>query len=283
MRVRRRIVVGETCLDVCTEESFADEVPDLISEARGMIEEKIGRCPGFGTSLVPVEASASDPPLVRRMCKAGADAGVGPMASVAGAVALYVVEGLVADGCTYAVADNGGDIALFSEEEVIIGLYTGKKDTSSFGFRIPCTDGVLGICSSSASIGPSLSFGDSDIATVVSRDPVLADACATRLGNEIKGEGDLSRAAETVCVIPGVDGCLAVSGGAVCTCGDVPEIVFTGRRGSVWTSAPCPFPQGGCPDIARISPPYVRQGCTMCGEILPIFRNAYKGYQYRHL
>ena len=134
MRVRRRIVVGETCLDVCTEESFADEVPDLISEARGMIEEKIGRCPGFGTSLVPVEASASDPPLVRRMCKAGADAGVGPMASVAGAVALYVVEGLVADGCTYAVADNGGDIALFSEEEVIIGLYTGKKDTSSWGY-----------------------------------------------------------------------------------------------------------------------------------------------------
>ena len=88
----------------------------------------------------------------------------------------------------------------------------------------------MGICSSSGTVGPSLSFGKSDIATVISGDPVLSDACATRLGNEIAAQGDLAPAAESVCMIQGVAGCFAAIGDAVCTCGDVPDVIVTGPR-----------------------------------------------------
>lgn len=233
MRVRERFVVGETCMDVLLDEACVGPVPDLICEARRIVEDKIGRSPEFGSSLSPLKADGSDHSLIGRMCRAAEMAGVGPMASVAGAVASYVIEGLIARGCDYAVIDNGGDLAIFSDEEVTVGLYTGRYSTSRFGLRIPRTDGIMGICSSSGVVGPSLSFGRSDIATVISGDPVLSDACATRLGNEIAEEGDLAPAAESVCGIRGVRGCLAAVGESVCTCGDVPEIVIVGSSRSV--------------------------------------------------
>lgn len=280
MRLRRRIVVGETCMDVLLDEGCVGPVPDLVCEARRIVEDKIDRSPEFRSSLSPLKAGGSDHRLIGRMCRAAETAGVGPMASVAGAVASYVIEGLIARGCDYAVVDNGGDLAIFSDEELTVGLYTGRLSTSRFGLRIPRTDGIMGICSSSGVVGPSLSFGRSDIATVISGDPVLSDACATRLGNEIATEGDLAPAAESVCRIRGVAGCLAAIGESVCTCGDVPEVVIASLRR---LASPSSFPSA----VESMFPVpwvglYAQYKCG-CPHICPaIFRNAYMGYHYRH-
>jgi ApbE superfamily uncharacterized protein (UPF0280 family) len=70
----------------------------------------------------------------------------------------------------------------------------------------------MAVCTSSGTVGPSLSFGKADAAVVVSYDACLADACATRLGNEIKSARDIEKALELIYNIKGVIGALAVAG-----------------------------------------------------------------------
>lgn len=219
----RRIVVGETCIDAQADEAFLDLIPGLIRDAREQIGSAIDGDPSFLTSLTPLDPPDGATPLISRMCSASSAAGVGPMAAVAGAVASHVLEGLIDEGCGYAMIDNGGDIAAVSDRPFTVGLFTGDASTSGLLLRFGPTDGIMGICSSSSMVGPSLSFGNCDIATVVCRDPILADACATALGNSIKGPDDLPKETERICGIPGVTGCLAVVGGAVAICGDIPE------------------------------------------------------------
>ncbi|MCD4669944.1 MAG: UPF0280 family protein, partial [Actinomycetia bacterium] len=55
--------------------------------------------------------------------------------------------------------------------------------------RTPC-----GICSSSGSMGHSLSLGSSDLVTVMSDSTILADAAATAVANSIKEQADIEKA-----------------------------------------------------------------------------------------
>lgn len=221
----RRIVVGETCIDAQADDAFLDMIPGLIRDAREQIASAIDCDLAFLTSLAPLDAPGGAAPLISRMCSASSAAGVGPMASVAGAVASHVLEGLIDRGCEFAMIDNGGDIAAVSDRPFSVGLFTGDASTSDLFLRFGPTGGTMGICSSSSAVGPSLSFGCCDIATVVCRDPVLADACATALGNSIKSPDDLLTETERICAIPGVIGCLAAVGGSVAICGDIPDPV----------------------------------------------------------
>jgi ApbE superfamily uncharacterized protein (UPF0280 family) len=149
------------------------------------------------------------------------------MASVAGAVAAYVTERLAEAGCRHAIVDNGGDISLMTECETVVKIYSGNDLTDGVGLIIPSTGRkIMGICSSSGRVGHSISFGNSDISTVFSDDPVLADACATALGNMISDRSDLQTAVEAVCKIHGVRGCFAMIDGSVAFCGDVPKFVL---------------------------------------------------------
>jgi hypothetical protein len=60
---------------------------------------------------------------------------------------------------------------------------------------------------------------------VFSDDVILADCCATALGNLVKDESSLSEALEKIGSIDGVKGCLACIGGKVAMFGDIPEMV----------------------------------------------------------
>ncbi|MBO6083888.1 MAG: hypothetical protein J6O90_02245, partial [Candidatus Methanomethylophilaceae archaeon] len=106
-------------------------------------------------------------------------------------------------------------------------LFAGEKGFEDVALEIPPTNGICGICSSSGKIGPSVSFGSSGICTVFSENVILADCCATALGNMIR-EGtpeEMSASAESICDVEGVDGCLCVCGGRIAICGTVPELV----------------------------------------------------------
>ncbi|MDD3232641.1 MAG: UPF0280 family protein [Candidatus Methanomethylophilus sp.] len=226
---RRRIVMGETCIDAVTDHKYLSEAEALAAEARTIVTSKIENSPEFGSSYKPVKSRIDDVPLISRMCTASELAGVGPMASVAGAVATYVLNGLIRDGCEYAVLDNGGDVALISDREVFVGLFTGRNDLEC-ALHLTRTCGILGVCSSSGTFGHSISFGRSDICSVISEDPILADACATRLGNLVSETADLQPAAEYICTIKGVKGCIASIAGNITICGDVPELVSVGQE-----------------------------------------------------
>lgn len=218
--------IKETEMNITVDDSFKDNIADYVREARSSIEDKIRSDPFFGITYDPYSPSDNDDTLIRHMCSASVSADVGPMASVAGAVALHVIERLKDQGCTHAVIDNGGDIALMCDHEIIIRVYSGNDITEDIGMIIPKTDGILGICSSSGKIGHSVSFGNSDVCTVISEDPILSDACATSLGNMISEESDLLASLEKICEVEGVRGCFAFINGAIASCGDLPEFIL---------------------------------------------------------
>ena len=147
------------------------------------------------------------------------------MAAVAGTVAEYTVRALQQAGARHVVFDNGGDIALLLERPVVVGIYAGPSALSGFGFRVQPRDGIFGICTSSASVGHSLSLGVSDAAIVVSQDVLLADAAATALGNLIVSkEGGHIEEALSGFQPEGVDWMMAVAGDMVGFRGDIPEL-----------------------------------------------------------
>ena len=100
-------------------------------------------------------------------------------------------------------------------------VYAGNSPLSmKFGISVDAAQ-PISVCTSSGTVGPSLSFGKADAAVVVARDACLADACATRLGNEIQRPEDIAAAVELVCGIPGVVGALAVAGEACGAAGNI--------------------------------------------------------------
>ncbi|MCK5487351.1 MAG: UPF0280 family protein, partial [Desulfobacterales bacterium] len=91
------------------------------------------------------------------MIEATKKIGVGPMASVAGAIAQYVCAGLLMLS-SQVIVENGGDICLKANRPVTVAIFAGASPLSErFGLLIPVKKKPLGICSSSATVGHSLS------------------------------------------------------------------------------------------------------------------------------
>jgi len=106
-------------------------------------------------------------------------AGVGPMAAVAGAVAEYVGRELLADTKNI-IIENGGDIFMHTTSERRVAIFAGRSPLSEkVTLEIAPEDMPLGICTSSATVGPSLSFGKADAVCVLSSSAALADAAAS--------------------------------------------------------------------------------------------------------
>jgi ApbE superfamily uncharacterized protein (UPF0280 family) len=155
-------------------------------EARQALEAYIARDPFFLSTFDPYTPDSNELIIVR-MANATRTAGVGPMAAVAGAIAWAGVEAMVDAGAVFGVIDNGGDIALTSDRSIRVGVHAGEAVLSNrIAFVVPPQERILGICTSSATVGPSISFGSADAVTIFSRDVALADAWATSVCNQIR-------------------------------------------------------------------------------------------------
>lgn len=153
---------------------------------RKSIEDYIQQNFFFGHSFEPVDVDDCAPEIVRLMSHSSKIAGVGPMASVAGSISELLARKTISLGCCSGAIDNGGDIALFGDREFKIKIYASKSNFSNkYAVNIPKIgrNKILGICTSSASVGHSISFGESDATTVIAESPAAADAFATALGN----------------------------------------------------------------------------------------------------
>ena len=225
--MKQHFEIEETAVTVISDERYIGTAEQAIFDARDIIKRKIAEDPFFGTTYDPYPVSNDDDELIRRMCQASEFAGVGPMAGVAGAVAVYAVERMAEAGAEYAIVENGGDIALKIDRDITVGVFQDDERFRDIAFRVPKRDGIFGICSSSGNVGPSVSFGRSSISTVFSDDVLLADACATALGNLVGngGEQQLSEALEEIGSTEGVDGCMCISNGLLAMFGRVPELI----------------------------------------------------------
>jgi len=232
--IREHFESGQTAVTIISERVYIKAAKDAILDARSQIESKIAQDPFFKTTYEPYAPSPNDGCVVKRMCNASLAASVGPMAAVAGAIAEYAVERMISAGSEYSIVDNGGDIAMISDRCVNIGMYA-NVNGKRLSLRMPPSEHIVGVCSSSGSVGPSVSFGRSEISTVISNDVALADACATALGNMIKESDRMDVHLENICKIDGVTGCLAYCDGTIAICGSVPELTASEANDDIIT------------------------------------------------
>ncbi|MCG7843937.1 MAG: UPF0280 family protein [Methanomassiliicoccales archaeon] len=225
--MRKHFEFRETAVTIEAADEYVPMAEKAMLDARSQIEEHIAHDDFFRTTFDPYPLRPDMSEVVRRMCVAAEKANVGPMATVAGAIAEEAVLRMIKAGCTHCMVDNGGDIAMRISRPVTVGLYTGEALPQYLGLEVPATRGLLGVCTSSGTVGPSISLGVADLATVISPDVALADACATKLGNMIRDDDPmtLERALRMVLKIEGVQGALVMVNGKLGMGGDVPRLV----------------------------------------------------------
>ncbi len=218
-----QVQVKETDLHIQAESPLTSDTEELVLSYRHQLESYIVKNPEFLTSLVPVPQDILAPAIVREMIEAGQRAGVGPMAAVAGAIAGRVGRDLLDRGKTgKIIVENGGDIFVSTRTEVRIGIFAGGSPLSGkVGIAIPAGQMPVGVCTSSGTVGHSLSFGKADAVTVVAQSTALADAVATAVGNLVKGKIDIDRGLSLARDIEGISGVVIIVGDKIGAWGNI--------------------------------------------------------------
>ena len=222
----------ETDLYVLAGKNLAGETREAILRYRTDLEEYIKKDPDFKETHRPCKIEENAPSIVQAMAEAGFKAGVGPMAAVAGAMAEFVGQDLL-DYSQELIIENGGDIFIATNKPRQIGIFAGNSPLSDkLALKIEPALTPLGVCTSSGTVGHSLSFGRADAVVVVSSSTPLADAVATAICNTIQEESDISRGIESAKKIEGVKGLVIIIGSQMGVWGEVElrEISLTGGK-----------------------------------------------------
>jgi hypothetical protein len=207
-----QVTVKETDLYIKAAQDLREAARHSVMRHRYQLERYISHHPEFFRSLVPLAADEFAPPIVREMIRAAQIAGVGPMASIAGAMAEFVGKDLLGDSAEV-IVENGGDIFVHSSRELKVGIFAGSSPLSfRVGLRLPASTHGWGVCTSSGTIGPSLSFGRADAVCVLSPSTSLADAAATAVGNRVDSSATLADGLEKAKTITGLTGVVIIIG-----------------------------------------------------------------------
>ncbi|NLP05219.1 UPF0280 family protein [Candidatus Fermentibacteria bacterium] len=188
---------GQTDMRVLCDCRPSRDAMEALEKARAEIEAEILAEPAFFASMAPLAAGGRAGRAARRMYECGEAWGVGPMAAVSGAIADEVALRILEAGAGAVIVENGGDVYAKLPGLLRFAVYAGED--SPFRtcpvLEIDASGGV-GICTSSATVGPSLSLGGADAVTAVSGSAADADAAATAIGNLVCGAGDVERVVE---------------------------------------------------------------------------------------
>ena len=210
-----RVVIRETDLLIRVDaesyrEGLAAQVEKVVFQGRLQLEDYIQRDPTFRTTLKPYLVPAGAPVIVRRLVQAANPAHVGPMAAVAGVFA-ELAGSFLKGHCQEVIVENGGDIYLLSTIPRRVAVLAGDSPFSRrIALEVPSRLTPCGICTSSRSVGPSLSLGKADAAVILAENAPLADAVATATANHVQNKEDVHKAVDFAAAISGVLGILIV-------------------------------------------------------------------------
>jgi hypothetical protein len=215
------VCVKETNLFVSARSDLEHKTHRLVLKYRRILERYIAGRPDFLTSLKPIAIDSKAPLIVRDMAEAARRASVGPMAAVAGAVAKFIGEELSKYSADV-IIENGGDIYMRTTRDRIIGIYAGDSPLSGkIGIEVAAAETPCGICTSSGSVGHSLSFGKADAVTIIAPSASQADAAATACGNIVQTADDIERGLALASNIEGITGAVIIKGDRVGAWGNV--------------------------------------------------------------
>lgn len=215
------VVVKQTDLYIRAHRNLKEKALKSVLKHRASLEKYIEHHPLFLTTLEPYPTEKDAPAIVKEMTRASQSAGVGPMAAVAGAIAEAVGKDLLPFSPEI-IVENGGDIFLKILKKRLVGIYAGQSPfTGTMALEIKPQETPLGICTSSASIGHSLSLGSADAVIALSPSTPLADAIATAIGNMVKDAEDIPMAIEKTQKIEGLHGIVIIKGSKIGVWGKV--------------------------------------------------------------
>ncbi len=215
------VKLKETDLFCCTSRDVRKIIEDRVIHYRRQLEEYITGRPEFLYSLLPVAADPLAPLIVKKMIAASGTVGAGPMACVAGAVAEFVA-GDIEKECEEYIIENGGDIQLRTKKERLVLVYAKDSPFSNkLGIRLKPRDGAYGVCTSSGTVGHSLSFGSADAVCIVASSALFADGLATRVGNMVRKPEDIREALDFGKAYTEVSGILIIIGDKLGVWGDL--------------------------------------------------------------
>lgn len=206
------VAIGESDLYICTLRDLSVLAREELAAVRADLEVYLARHPGFGTSFRPVPATGDAPAIAAEMAQAAEIFDVGPMASVAGAVAQHVGAALL-ERSSEVIVENGGDLFLAGGGRKTVRVF-GGAEAPAFNVTVEAPAGGVGLCTSSGKVGPSVSLGEAEAVTVLARTATLADAAATALGNLVLRADDIGQAVAAAERHPFVLGAVVLAGGS---------------------------------------------------------------------
>lgn len=161
-----------------------------------------------------------------------------PLIAVAGAVADAVADFLVERGASWAVVNNGGDVAirLGKGESASVGVLPGLRSAEPVArFRILPEDAVGGAATSGAG-GRSFTLGIADSVTVLAGTAAVADVAATLAANRVDLDSPAVERVLAESVVPDTDlrGELVTRNVGPLMEGEVAEAL---DRGAAWAQA----------------------------------------------
>ena len=204
---------------------------------RKLLEEYVSKNRHFLNSFSPIKVN-TNVRIINIMVEVAEMCDVGPMASVAGALADLMLESMKlrkinqvveSSPCKVALVENGGEIAVDSEEPIKIALYAGENELNlNLGFMINKKDCPLGIGTSSATVGHAISLGQADAVTVFAKNSALADAAATKICNSVKDpdiEKSIKKGLDVANDIEGIIGTFISRENKVGQTGKLPQLI----------------------------------------------------------
>jgi len=222
--IKTRIKIEETDLLILSRTKIDLKfTKEKVYRLRQDIKDYIAKDKRFAVSLKPLTVELYVPPIIKLMAQASKSANVGPMAAVAGSVAQLLAEDLKNLGYSELIIENGGDIFLTKQKkERLIAIFAGgSKFSGKLSLLIKPNKTPCGICTSSATFGHSLSFGNADSVVILAKDAALADAVATATCNLVKSSNDFKKAINFAKKIVGVFGILIILGSNLASWGKI--------------------------------------------------------------
>jgi ApbE superfamily uncharacterized protein (UPF0280 family) len=220
-----QLAIKETDLDIAVPHridtaKLRNKLKQMVQYHRSQLEAYIKLDPAFATSLQPYGLPPEAPEIIQEMANAAEMAGVGPMAAVAGAFSQYLGRAL--ESCPEVIIENGGDIYIKSTKKRNIAIFAGTSPFSNkIALEISPKQTPLGICTSSGTVGHSLSFGKADAVVIIAPSVPLADAVATAAANMVQHSADLLKAVDFATSITGIYGAVAILGDQLAVKGKV--------------------------------------------------------------
>jgi hypothetical protein len=204
------VTVRETDLQIWATRHLETVATRAVLQHREYIESHIRLYPEFLTTLVPIYHQGPAPRIIANMLEASIQAQVGPMAAVAGAMAEQVGRVLLKHS-NDVIVENGGDIFLNIAQPATIAIFAGKSPLSmKLGLQFKENSGPFAVCTSSGTIGHSLSQGNADAVCTISSSCALADAAATAIGNRVQRTSDIQNAITYGKTIQGLSGIIVI-------------------------------------------------------------------------